>query len=53
MFVAPGAREKLLRKRRQKYYVNLILPAAKEAKNLGLTLSELGEMMERGFSDGD
>ena len=53
MFVASGAREKLLQKRRDSFYVNLALPTAKEARALGLSLEELQKMMERGSNDGD
>ena len=53
MFVASGAREKLLQKRRDSFYVNLALPTAKEARALGLSLEELQKMMERGYNDGD
>lgn len=53
MFVASGAREKLLQKRRDSVYVNLALPTAKEARALGLSLEELQKMMERGYNDGD
>ena len=53
MFVASGAREKLLQKRRDSLYVNLALPTAKEARALGLSLEELQKMMERGYNDGD
>ena len=53
MFVASGAREKLLQKRRDSFYANLALPTAKEARALGLSLEELQKMMERGYNDGD
>lgn len=53
MFVSTGAREKLLQKRRENFYVNLAKPAAREARALGLSLEELQKMMERGYNDGD
>ena len=53
MFVSPGAREKLLRKRRETFYENRVVPTAKEARVLGLSLEELEEMMERGYDDGN
>lgn len=53
MFVSTGAREKLLQKRRESFYVNLAKPTAKEARALGLSLAELQKMMERGYNDGD
>lgn len=53
MFVSTGAKEKLLQKRRENFYVNLAKPTAKEARALGLSLEELQKMMERGYNDGD
>lgn len=53
MFVSTGAKEKLLHKRREKFYVNLAKPTAREARALGLSLEELQKMMERGYNDGD
>ncbi len=53
MFVSTGARENLLQKRRESFYVNLAKPAAREARALGLSLEELQKMMERGYNDGD
>lgn len=52
MFVSTGAREKLLQKRRESFYVNLAKPAAREARALGFSLEELQKMMERGYNDG-
>lgn len=52
MFVSTGAREKLLQKQRESFYVNLAKPAAREARALGLSLEELQKMMERGYNDG-
>lgn len=51
MFVAEGAREKICSKRKQSFYDKFVLPAAKEAKKLGITAEELREMMERGAED--
>lgn len=53
MFVSTGAKEKLLHKRRENFYVNLAKPTAREARALGLSLEELQKMMERGYNDGD
>mgnify|MGYP000758971218 CR=1 FL=1 len=41
MFVAEGAREALLAKRREGFYESQAKPAAREAKALGITLDEL------------
>ena len=53
MFVAEGAREALLAKRREGFYESRAKPAAREAKALGITLDELKKMMERGYEDVD
>ena len=53
MFVAEGAREALLAKRRAGFYESQAKPAAREAKALGITLDELKKMMERGYEDVD
>ena len=51
MFVAEGAREALLAKRREGFYESQAKPAAREARALGITLDELKKMMERGYED--
>jgi DNA-binding transcriptional regulator YhcF (GntR family) len=53
MFVAPGAKEKLLQKRRGKFYENRLLPLVREAQALGLSPKELEDMMKRGMNDGN
>ncbi|NCB51547.1 MAG: GntR family transcriptional regulator [Clostridia bacterium] len=53
MFVSLGAREKLLRIRREKFYESRLLPVVREAKALGLSHAELEEMMKRGIDDGN
>lgn len=53
MFVAPGAKEKLLQNRRQKFFESRLLPVVWEARALGLSPAELEEMMKRGMKDGD
>ena len=53
MFVAEGAREALLAKRREGFYESQAKPAAREARALGITLDELKKMMERGYEDVD
>ena len=53
MFVAEGAREALLAKRREGFFESQAKPAAREAKALGITLDELKKMMERGYEDVD
>ncbi len=53
MFVAAGAKEKLKSQRRDLFYHDYIEKLVHEAKNLGLTASELADMIERGFKDVD
>ena len=53
MFVAPGAKKRLLLNRREKFYKSRLLPVVREAKALGLSHGELEEMMKRGLKDGD
>jgi GntR family transcriptional regulator len=50
MFVAAGAREKIVSKRRSAFYENYVLPLIKESKNLDLTKNEILNMVERGYS---
>ena len=51
MFVAEGAREKLLRKKRESFYAERVLPAAREAKALGLTQDELQALTARAYEE--
>ena len=51
MFVATGARDALLNKRRESFYTERVKPVAKEAKSLGLTLPELTGLVERAYND--
>ena len=53
MFVAKGAQEQLRNTRRVCFYHDYIEAAVREAKNLGLTATELAEMMKRGFENVD
>lgn len=53
MFVAAGARQKLLAGRRERFYRDYVEGAVREAKNLGLTAAELSELIERGFRNVD
>jgi GntR family transcriptional regulator len=46
MFVATGAREILLRKRRDEFRDRFVLPLAREAQVLGLTTDELHQMID-------
>lgn len=51
MFVAEGAREIILGKRKQSFYDKYIASAAKEAKKLGISGEELHEMIKRGVEN--
>lgn len=50
MFVAAGAVNKLLQKRREQFFDNFIVGMVAEAKRLGLTDAEIKSMIERGFT---
>jgi len=51
MFVASGAREKLVKKRKEEFYRGFVEPAILEAIQLGVSKSELIEMIERGLRE--
>ena len=51
MFVATGARDALLKKRRESFYTDRVRPVAREASSLGLTLPELTRLVERAYND--
>ena len=51
MFVSPGAREKLRQKRRERFYQDYVQRMVREARNLGLTDSELRTLLERGMNE--
>ncbi len=51
MFVATGARDALLNKRRESFYTDRVRPVAREASSLGLTLPELTGLVERAYND--
>jgi DNA-binding transcriptional regulator YhcF (GntR family) len=49
MFVAEGARKKIISKRKAAFNENYIVPLLKESKNLELTTDEIIAMIERGY----
>ena len=49
MFVATGAREKIISKRRKTFYDSYVLPLIKESNNLKLGKSEILNMIEKGY----
>ena len=48
MFVATGAREILLEKRKEQFYEQYVVAMVREAKRLGITAEQLTEMIGRG-----
>ncbi|WP_411676429.1 GntR family transcriptional regulator [Caproicibacter sp.] len=53
MFVAPGAKQKILEKRKQSFYRAFVIPMVREAEKLGLGPEETAELMKRGFNNGN
>ena len=53
MFVSPGAREKIRRKRKHAFFEAYVLPMAAEARKLGLTREEILAMTEKGYEHDD
>jgi DNA-binding transcriptional regulator YhcF (GntR family) len=49
MFVATGAREKIIAKRKAAFYNDYVQPLLNESKNLNLAIHEIIEMIERGY----
>lgn len=49
MFVATGAAEKVLHKRKKQFYVDSVESLVAEAKKIGLTLGEIISMIERRY----
>jgi len=49
MFVAKGAREKIIAKRRSVFQNNYVLPLIRESNNLGLTQKEVLNMIDAGY----
>ena len=47
MYVAPGAREKLLEKRREQFFEQYVAPMLQEAEKLGITMDQVTEMIQR------
>jgi len=53
MFVAKGARDKLLQRRQEQFFEDYIKPLIIEAVRLKITVADLREMIERGYDDND
>lgn len=50
MFVSPGAKERILEKRKQSFYQAFVLPLLREADKLRLGPEEVAELMKRGWN---
>ena len=48
MYVAPGARARLLEKRREQFYEQYVVTMIREAEKLGITQEQLADMIQRG-----
>lgn len=48
MFVAEGARTKLMEKRKELFYEQYVVTMVREAEKLGITVEQLTEMVRRG-----
>ncbi len=48
MYVAPGARARLLEKRREQFYEQYVVTMIREAEKLGITEEQLADMIRRG-----
>lgn len=47
MFVATGAKEKIMNQRKEEFYDNFVKALLNEAKNLGITKEELVQMIQK------
>ncbi|AKG33936.1 GntR family transcriptional regulator [Paenibacillus durus ATCC 35681] len=48
MFVAEGARGKLMKKRREQFFDQYVMALMQEAKKLGITVDEVADMIRKG-----
>ncbi|WP_323962024.1 GntR family transcriptional regulator [Arthrobacter sp. JZ12] len=48
MFVAPGAREVLMQRRRARFFEQYVQPLTREARKLGIEPKELADMIRQG-----
>ncbi|AIQ64237.1 GntR family transcriptional regulator [Paenibacillus stellifer] len=51
MFVAEGAREKLMEKRREHFYEQYVVALLQEAKKLGISVEQVTAMISKGAGD--
>lgn len=50
MFVAEGAREKIINKRREQFFKQYVITMIHEAKKLGITADQLTDMVGKGMN---
>ncbi len=48
MFVAKGAKDVILKKRKQLFFEKFVLPLLSEAQKLSISVDEINEMLEKG-----
>ncbi|HLV98375.1 MAG TPA: GntR family transcriptional regulator [Ktedonobacterales bacterium] len=48
MYVAPGARARLLEKRQEQFFEQYVVPMLHEAEKLGISAEQLADMIQRG-----
>ena len=48
MFVSSGSKEKLIQKRKDKFYSNYIVSLIEEAKKLNISTADIIEMIRKG-----
>ncbi|MBM7097566.1 GntR family transcriptional regulator [Bacillus sp. H-16] len=51
MFVADGAQEQLMKKRKEEFYTEFVKPLIKEAKRIGMERAELSELLSKGVDE--
>lgn len=49
MFVAKGAKEKIMRKRKQQFYEKYVVPLVSEANKLMISNEEINDMVRMGY----
>jgi DNA-binding transcriptional regulator YhcF (GntR family) len=49
MFVAEGAKQKVMEKRKRAFFDHYVLPLVTEAKKLSVTKEEIDQMIKRGY----
>lgn len=51
MFVAGGAKQRILQRRKERFYEDFVLQLAEEAQSLFITRQELGQMIGRAWAE--